>query len=745
MTYETLQYVDGSGTTQEVALSIANLGNGPAVRVRMLPKTHAWSEMEIAWLQPPETGIAIPFKSRCIVYANRASSTGAANSFSGGSMLFQGRRVDNEGSASATRVLTSVVLGDALWDLSKITFQIVWKYMSGGTYASPTFSNFNWPDIVLFMPAPGTTYSPAPVNNTITTWQQILDIINYSTGFISGADAVALQVGGSAEFTTLYCNWYPIRAVKCLDALLMCLRPHPGVFTEVDYTTTPPTIHFRNRANLTAATLPYKSTDVNGIVHVASDIKSLDELVPDAVRLYYKINGTFNGQPVVNFATDIYPAAAPNSLLCLDYSIDITGAAQTETIYNFTSYAFDPTSKDLWREKVPSLKQISQGGQITNDGGAGALAILDTTINGGGTHPDGLQVVDKTGAAINLATYLYYTDQPVYSWMTLSGGSAASTVGASTVGFFSYTRNTGGALNLTPKVGRHSHSMRLKLTNAPSGTYALKQTINTGEVIPTAMAQSVYTELGGDLGSGRTPQWKLRHEIAQIAASSSTLPAIIKPGKHKINLSGGAAAWTTMNAVPQNVTIEFLRVLVNKNDGTGSEWRLAARHTIACGPVNHLEPGYLVQLTNLFWNRNRSGIDAYQRLTGVLSSSQIDLSAEAARENSIPANPDHSQQIIYAPDAADATRSIAITHDATTGQIQVAQVKSADGSNYTNGIIAPHYKGSGPPSASTLASNAYYRLFDYYLDIANPLAPNLWICVTAGDKTSSVWYSFTQC
>ena len=66
-------------------------------------------------------------------------------------------------------------------------------------------------------------------------------------------------------------------------------------------------------------------------------------LVPDAVRIYYRINATFNGQPVANFGTDIYPPAAPNSLLCLDYAIKLTGSATTETHKNFTSNAFDPT------------------------------------------------------------------------------------------------------------------------------------------------------------------------------------------------------------------------------------------------------------------------------------------------------------------------------------------------------------------------------------------------------------------
>ena len=163
--------------------------------------------------------------------------------------------------------------------------------------------------------------------------------------------------------------------------------------------------------------------------------------------------------------------------------------------------------------------------------------------------------------------------------------------------------------------------MRVILTNVPSGTYVLKQTLNVGEAIPSGLAQALYTELS-------VLQWKLKHEIFQTAATASAVPTIIKPGKHCINLSGGASAWTSMNAAPERVSIEFFRT------GNGL---LAAQHSISCGPVNHLEPGYIVQLTNLFWNRNKSGIDPFQRLSGTVSSTQVDLSATDAKENSTPA------------------------------------------------------------------------------------------------------------
>ena len=80
-----------------------------------------------------------------------------------------------------------------------------------------------------------------------------------------------------------------------------------------------------------------------------------------------------------------------------------------------------------------------------------------------------------------------------------------------------------------------------------------------------------------------------------------------------------------MNAMPQNVSVTFYRT---------AQGQLVAAHNIQCGPVDHLEPQYLTQLANLFWNRNRTGINGNQRLTGSVANSSVDLTATDARENS---------------------------------------------------------------------------------------------------------------
>jgi hypothetical protein len=192
--------------------------------------------------------------------------------------------------------------------------------------------------------------------------------------------------------------------------------------------------------------------------------------------------------------------------------------------------------------------------------------------------------------------------------------------------YFSYNKQTtvAGAA-ITDQIQEQQHTFRAVLCSLPSGQYNLSQVTSLAETIPTGLAQALWTEQ-------QTLQWKLRHEIFQTAASNTSLPTIVKPGKHMINLSGGNAGWTTMNAVPENVSIELMRVLV------AGVWTLAARTQISCGPVNHLNPEQLIQLANVFRNRDRARVDVGARLTGASSSSQSDLSlAATAKENSVPA------------------------------------------------------------------------------------------------------------
>jgi hypothetical protein len=205
----------------------------------------------------------------------------------------------------------------------------------------------------------------------------------------------------------------------------------------------------------------------------------------------------------------------------------------------------------------------------------------------------------------------------------------------------------------------HEHSFRVLLTTAPTGVYTLNEALSTGEQIPPDLAKNIFTEL-------QDMQWRIRHEVLQLGTDENPVPTIVKPGKHKINLAGGDAAWADMNAVPETVMIDFIRT------GNG----LLAHHNIQCGPVNRLEPGYMVQLYNLFTNRDLSKIDTSQRLTGEISDGGVDLSGNGARENSVPADPVKSVTNVVYADPANGNTVTQLQINAQAGELSLKQFLS---------------------------------------------------------------------
>jgi hypothetical protein len=683
-----LQFTTAAGAQQTVTFAqLAALEGGKVVAdawtVRFSSHKSSAVTLRLPGV-PPHIAPAIPFES----YIKIIDSTGTVQ--------FAGYRTDRTGTADPRRASSSYVFEDAWYFLEHCPFQQSWL-QSGGQIVP--FQN-----VVLYQPNPGQNYVPAAVNGCISTGQQIKDILNWA--ILMGCP---LQIGEIDP--ALYQTWYPLQNVTCGDAIKHCLRLHPDCFTEIDYTPTPPTFHIRQRGNLTAVTLPYSYTDAAGRRHTATDIQPRPELVPKRVALFYRIISssyllstpvdiypsqnlavqgpvvtgqfvggsaapyTVGGTPVVGTAmTGItgntvatIPVGAPSGLRALDFAIDLQGPKLSISTASITTAAFDPTQLNWWRKKVPALKQISQGGNIPNDGHAGALALLSTAINAGAAA--NITVLDDTGAAVNLATYAYelLPQSAPMAWMTVPGGGALQVIEATVTAHFSYTKQTPGAS--PTQIGQqndHVHHVRVKLCNSPSATGQYTQYLTTGEGIPPNLAQNVYNSLA-------TLQYNLTHTIVERPFNGW-----IKPGKHAVNLSGGAAAWTAMQATIQQTDYKM------HLDGVGNTFD---NFTVKCGPVEHLEPGELVQLFNVFANRDLTKIDCVERLTGVpAGGNTIAMPSDTAQENSVPGVEIEQQRVQLALTTPTDPTS------APTGQI-----------NSDAGLVAGITAGKTPYNSTTTA------------------------------------------
>ena len=150
-----------------------------------------------------------------------------------------------------------------------------------------------------------------------------------------------------------------------------------------------------------------------------------------------------------------------------------------------------------------------------------------------------------------------------------------------------------------------------------------------------------------------------------------------------------------------------------------------------------MDVGELIQIFNLFTNRDLSKINPSERSNGSdISGGQVTLGSDSPKENSVPAPDVPAVLNVTSPDAIGSNVTNILTHDATAAQITIAQYDTSVGTLLTTGLIPPIYNGSGSPTSSTLATSAYYRVNHLYLDTTGNA---LWVCTTAGSNTSSVW------
>ena len=748
-----LQYVAAGGALQTVTFpQLAALEGARAVgsgwKVEFTSQKSSTVQLNLPGV-PAHIAPAIPFESRVKIFSPD------------GTKQFEGYRTDRNGVSDPHKSHCQYTFEDEWYFLDRCAFYQTWNRVTNSTSNPPTSTTFPFTNIVLFQGNPGQNYNPEPVQNHISTGQQLADILNWA--ILMGAN---LQVGQIDP--SLYCAFYPVQNVKCGEAIRHCLRLHPDCFTEIDYSTTPPTFNVRQRLNLTPITLPYAYTDASGRRHLVTDIQERPELQPKRVALFYRVISqgnllsapmdiwpnqplsctgpisagqlvggaaapyTAGGLPIVgtamanlNAGTANILVGAPPGLRALDFAVDLVGPRSSISQATITSLVFNPTNLNWWVAKVPSL------GQNIPAAGPGALALLSNNINTGAAQ--GITVVDSTGAPMDLTVFQYELDpkSSVMSWMTTPAGAAAQVKEVTVTAYFSYAKSktigTGSVTIQQPNA--HPHSVRVKLTNLPSGTQSFSQYLTTGEAVPAGLAQNLYNALNW-------LQYSFTHTFIERPFNGW-----LKPGKHAINLTGpnAQAKWATMAATVQKTSYAM------KLDGAGNTFDNVS---VECGPVKHLEAGELIQLFNVFQNRDLSKIDTNERLTGTPSPGQTTaMPSDTAQENSVPGHTDDALKVFSAPDTTNPVTggsTILVQVNPASGQTSVQQVSSVDATVKNTGIVAPAYSGSGAPAAGTLMAGTYYRQFDRYIDMSTPSAPMEYICITAGtynvgNTGGSVW------
>ena len=719
-----------NGTEQ----SAAQWGLTAAPRIRTRDRSPTQISFRMAGAAPEST-IPFPFKAQVIIRQNRTLVSGQWSVVSGPSYVFTGYQTTQPAEVDGKNQGITLVFKDAIWLMQNTTFQQLWVLASSP--GSPDLVS----RCVLFMDI----NSWVPNTYQSVQWQ-VTQIIAYAA---SCGIAIA---AGTIDYSGWYLNYYHCRALSCWEALLKCLEPIPDAKVWVDGSQNPPLLNVRTRANLAAmsspagtgpgpVTLPYKGVDALGRRHYSSHgFTPRYDLIPPQVVLQYLINNTYNGKSAPSWTNDVYPPTVngsadgqmPFAMVC---PIDLTGAAVTsetgtldcqplavtaaQTGYTLGSPQDHAAKRAWWGSK--------RGGEqhqlINNDGTQNyQLRFQNRTY---ALMPMGdASVTDENGNAVNLSQYPNRIIKGSYhGWMSFAGTPiVAIRVKIRVTAAFAEYDVTGSTPAETDTNGNRKRltsgetfTFSATLTNAPAGV-----TNFVGSNL-TALAEAPVPNLAQNIYNSRaTLDYDGTHEIIDPGKVGVQPLGCIVGHWNVLNFSGGNPAWATANMSISGTEIDLLN----------------SHLRIEVGPSKHLQPQDWSSLLQFFRYR-RLYLDSGTRATGLAgSNNNVDMALNTPDANTVHGLAVDQQQALLAPDATQNGLSHLLTHDATSAQITVNQQATSGGASYTTGLIAPEYTGSGAPSASTLAANAYYRVGHRYVDTN---ANALYRCTTAGTNSSSVW------
>lgn len=374
-------------------------------------------------------------------------------------------------------------------------------------------------------------------------------------------------------------------------------------------------------------------------------------------------------------AFDAYPSGSTgleeNALVL---PVDLRGPDRTIVQGTLVTEAIDPTSVAFWKEHKPDLNDSN----IVFDP---TTPIVDTTINGGSGHPDGISILDSSGEFVSLSGDEAFPNkllsgQPA-SWMTdPEDDSEIEAVEVTIRATLKYTKNfptsTPTAMAQNDK---HVVETRIRLTQAPAGstTYTTTGSYSSGDPVPTHLAYFIWCSVNNVavnyVAGVATPpedapaitdpenfQWEGEHQIIE-----DTLYSIITPA-NTLNLSGGNADWESMNAVIYAVDIDFFQGATN----------------IQFGPFKHLQAAEYFEMVMAFRHRQVWDNPQLRNNGQGGTAGATDLGNSSPKENTTHGLPQQSLHTVISP-PDDSGNVVILQHDAKTkgGQFVIQTLDSS--------------------------------------------------------------------
>jgi hypothetical protein len=184
---------------------------------------------------------------------------------------FRGKVPRNPVYSKKPKERQSLIAAGPWLDLERIVYQQTRKELIDEEDEESGTQNVTTSSVVLFQNLDG---------STMDLGEQITAILQFAID-----NGVDLQIGTiDPDFDV---PWEEGTDLSCANALRRCMRWCPDAVEWIDYTTTPPTIHVRRRANLTSATRALTA------IEDIDELTSLPDLVPAGVQIFVRKIITF--------------------------------------------------------------------------------------------------------------------------------------------------------------------------------------------------------------------------------------------------------------------------------------------------------------------------------------------------------------------------------------------------------------------------------------------------------------------
>lgn len=405
-----------------------------------------------------------------------------------GTIVFRGRRIQPDVSESGTAA-SHVYLFAGPWDFfEKTTFHQRWK--DYGT-TPPSYRY--------------TTHALVPlrldsnnVSENITTGQMIGEVVS----FIRDQHGAVMQAGTLTP--ALYLPVDEKLDQRCSEIIRLMLGLTPDAVTSFDYSTTPPTFHVLQRANLTAISIALTSERLNAV-----RLQRRDDLVPSAVVINFERTDVIDGLVRPIFVQQ----SAPPSATGREYG------ALTQTIR-------------LWGAEVVkvrgSVETLPVPASPDADWFVARGLVLDTDMvltNFEFVSRDGDLPYEITGGQVQ-------------SWMEDPDGNEAEMEGDTVE--CQFTKSITGRFTANKKTAK----VKINTTNIPGGDYEKVASAVAAEAIPAGMASTIYNSLSTVHYQGSIT---LTEAEAQVDVSL----------RNVINLPGGTGRFAAINAIVQGVSYDL--------------------------------------------------------------------------------------------------------------------------------------------------------------------------------------------